>query len=92
MFLPSQQIADLFIHELKIEKPYKIVGFPKLDNVFNDRKNNNKISYKISNNIPLNILYAPTGKWKKNMNSENIVNLDLLNSNDNIIYRSSINR
>lgn len=86
MFLPSQQIANLFIHELKIEKPYKIVGFPKLDNVFIHRKNNKKISYKISNNIPLNILYAPTGKWKTTMNSENIVNLDLLNSNDNIIY------
>ncbi len=86
MFLPSQQIADLFIHELKIEKPYKIVGFPKLDNVFNNRKNNKNISYKIKNNIQLNILYAPTGKWKKTMNSENIINLDLLNSKDNIIY------
>jgi hypothetical protein len=86
MFLPSQHIADLFINELQIQKPYKIVGFPKLDNIYKNRENNKNISYKISNNIPLNILYAPTGKWKTTMNSENIVNLELLNSNDNIIY------
>jgi len=70
IFTSSQSVEDMYI-SIGLDKPIKIVGIPKLDNIF-----------------PLNkkyILYAPTGKWKKKMNSENIVDIDRLKNYDNVI-------
>lgn len=66
LFMPSDEIAKIFSDELKINKEIKIVGFPKLDNI-------KRIINKITNDSI--ILYAPTGKWKKNINSEKIVDI-----------------
>ena len=78
LFLPSQEIANIFTKELKINKPIKIVGFPKLDDVIISRKN------KKPNNL-CNIVYLPTGNWKKTMNSENVIDYNILNNMGNFI-------
>lgn len=86
MFLPSQDVSDIYVKELQLNKPVKIVGCPKLDIVFKKRISNESIEQKIKKNIQLNIMYSPTGKWKEYMNSENIVNIDNLKQYGNIIY------
>ena len=86
MFLPSQDVSDIYLKELQLNKPVKIVGLPKLDNVYKKRTSIESIEQKIKKNIQLNIMYSPTGKWKETMNSENIVNIDNLKQPGNIIY------
>jgi len=79
LFLPSQEIANIFTKELNINKPIKIVGFPKLDDIIISRKNKKQ-------NNQFNIIYLPTGNWKKTMNSENIIDFNILNNMGNFIY------
>jgi hypothetical protein len=86
MFLPSQDVSDIYVKELKLNKPVKIVGLPKLDNVFKKRTSIETIEQKLKKNTQLNIMYSPTGNWKKTMNSENIVNIHNLKQHGNIIY------
>jgi len=53
-------------NEFHVDIPSKIIGFPKLDNVYNYRKEH------IFNTGNPKILYAPTGSWKKNIYSGHI--------------------
>ena len=53
MFLPSQDVSDIYLKELQLNKPVKIVGLPKLDNVFKKRKFDFM-------SIPLNKLFLET--------------------------------
>ena len=78
LFLPSQEIANIFTKELNINKSIKIVGFPKLDDIIVSRKNKKQ-------NNQINIVYFPTGNWKKTMNSAHIINFDILNKMGNFI-------
>jgi CDP-glycerol glycerophosphotransferase (TagB/SpsB family) len=72
LFMPSNSVAEMYKKDFKINKEIRIVGFPKLDYVFQRRKN------KIINLTNPTIIYAPTGSWKKNVNSEHIVDIELL--------------
>lgn len=70
-FMPSEEIANAYKTVFIINKPIKITGFPQLDNIYNKRIN------KIFNKKNPSIIYVPTGSWKKELNSEKIVdNID----------------
>lgn len=66
-FMPSQEIADLYKTFFTINKPMRITGFPQLDYIHNKRAN------KIFNKNTPTIIYVPTGSWKSELNSEQIV-------------------
>lgn len=51
LFLSSQDVYKMY-KDMGITKPVKIVGIPKLSKLYNIKRGNN-------------ILYAPTGSWKK---------------------------
>ena len=51
MFLPSQDVSDIYLKELQLNKPVKIVGLPKLDNVYKKRTSIESIEQKIKKNI-----------------------------------------
>jgi len=73
LFFCSDQVANMYIDEMGItHNKVSIVGLPKLDQVFINRKE------KQFDKNNLMIAYAPTGKWKKTLNSEHIIHLDRL--------------
>jgi len=65
LFLTSNDVCKMY-NEFHVDIPSKIIGFPKLDNVYNYRKEH------IFNTGNPKILYAPTGSWKKNIYSGHI--------------------
>ena len=73
LFLSSNDVSKMY-NDFNIDIPSKIIGFPKLDNVYNYRKEH------IFNNENPKILYAPTGSWKKNIYSGHIFESDKINN------------
>lgn len=86
LFLPSHKIKEIYINEFKLNKPIKIIGFPKFDKLFNIIKQRKTIKEKLLLKEKLNILYAPTGIHKKYVTSVNSINIDTLKEINHNIY------